>query len=149
MPKTHKEHSYILKPTGEGQFDVLKITYSDEGILDETVYHMSKESCTCKAFELHGHCKHQDMIFSADWKSKPAGIPVRDAQAYVRGWVKELQDDWGRVWLPDEPYVRNKAEKVVEIHINVSRPKSETKVKPGTWSGRIKEIGIIGVLHVL
>jgi hypothetical protein len=149
MPKSHKEHAYIVKQTGPDQYEVLKLTYDDEGITEKNTYTVTKETCSCKSFQLHGHCKHHDMIFMVDFTEKPATISVKDAQAYAREWVKELEQDWYSVFLPEEPYVRDKNDKITEIHINVSKPKAETALKPGAWSGKVKGFGIIGVLHVL
>lgn len=145
--KTKKEPVYVLKKMkNEDIYTIIKVIQDEGTSIEEAVYTTSKNSCTCRAFQLHGHCKHQDMISTPDYWT--AAIDVKTAQAYMKDWVKELKGIYREVWLPEEPYKRDSNERVTEIHVCVAHPIKETSVNSGTWSGKIRNYGIIGVLHV-
>jgi len=147
MTKDPKKSTYIVQQPEPDLYKVIKLTHNSDGITDQVTYEVTKHSCTCKSFEMHGHCKHQDLVFMTDFDIHP--IKVREAQAYAKEWVAELQRDWKQVWLPEEPYLRDKDDRIIEINVNVTNPKAETALKPGKWSGKLKDCGIIGVLHVI
>lgn len=146
--KTQK--SYIIKEVSSGVFSVLRLSYTDEGITDEETYRVSLDSCTCKAFDIHGKCKHQDMVFSkGDYIFDTEPMEIRQAQSYMRDWIKDLQEVFERVWLPTDPYKRDEHDKVVEITVCASKPKNPTVLMPGVWKGKLRGLGIMGVLRIL
>jgi len=145
--KADKEIKYLIGPNGDG-YVITKTEFSEGSVKVLAEYEVTRSSCTCKAFEIHNRCKHHDMVFMQSL-TEPHSISVKEAQAAMRVLVRDMRTMFKTVMIPMEPYKRDSKDKIISLELHVSNPLVESAIKPGTWSGKLKGCGIIGIVKVI
>lgn len=129
---------YQYKMLGDGLYEVRKMVDGEE----KSVYQMSMldSTCTCKAFQFRGNCKHLEE-YSKFMTGEKRAVTLTEARAIVAEMLEHFKES--RAKLPVEPYVRREDGKVEKIILELEGVPPHHYLAGGVWEGVLKNSRVV------
>lgn len=129
---------YQYKLLEDGAYEIRKMV---DG-LEQDIYQMSvtDSTCTCKAFQFRGKCKHIE-DYSKYVTEQRRAVPLTEAYKIVRELLEFFSDR--KAVLPLEPYVRRADGMVEKVVLELHGVPESHYLYGGVWEGVLKKSKII------